>query len=259
MYRLHKVHSRSEQIGKPLPSPYPSFDLQRWTFRYGGTSMLAGTPGSFKSVLALNMMCTWAKLGKSILYFSADSDEMTVFRRVSGILTGDDSATVEANAKSARYRDIVSETLGGHVVFEYANLTMDGIWDRMKAFEAINGAYPDVMFLDNLMDFTAAGDEWAEMREMTKDLDAMARETMTHIVILHHAGDQAPVGIPPARSFIQGKVTQKSRLVLSLAANQAGVMIACVKNTNGPQDPSGATFTGMVVDTSLRILDMARY
>jgi hypothetical protein len=236
-------------------------DMQRQTFRHGATSMLAGTPGSFKSVLALNMLVTWTRAGKSVLYFSGDSDEFTVARRVSGIITGDDQATIEAaflKGDAKRYLTAIEETLE-NVVFVYELLSMDGIADHMKAFESVNGAFPDAVFLDNLMDYTAAGDEWAEMREMTKDLDAMARETMSHIVILHHAGDQAPVGVPPARSFIQGKVTQKARLVLSLAANNGGVMCACVKNTNGPQDPSGATFTGYVVDSSLRILDMARY
>lgn len=222
--------------------------------------MLAGTPGSFKSVLALNMMTVWAKLGKSILFFSADSDEMTVYRRVCGILTGDDQSTVESHADAPKYRQIVSQSLADSVAFEYANLGMEGIADRMASFEQLSGAYPDIVFIDNLMDFASNGDnEWTAMRDMTKDLDELARETMSHIVVLHHAGDQAPVGIPPARSFIQGKVTQKARLVLSLAANNAGLMVSCVKNTNGPQDPSGAAYQGFLVDNSLRIIDRARY
>src|ERR1035438_3939122 len=56
MYSLRKFNGRTGNIGQALPDVFPSFALARITFRQGATSMIAGPPGSFKSVTALNLI-----------------------------------------------------------------------------------------------------------------------------------------------------------------------------------------------------------
>jgi RecA-family ATPase len=260
MYSLRKFASRTGKIGRPLPDPFPSFALHRITFRHGATSMIAGNPGSFKSVLALNMLTFWARAGKTGLYFSADSDEFTVARRVGAMLTGDADFAVEqnmTNSRVGRYVDAISESLGS-VHFYYKSTDMDGITATMRTFEAVYGAYPDFVVVDNLMDYVDAAGEWELMRTMTRDLDILARETKSHICILHHTSESAaPPGVVPPSRAVQGKVTQKARLVLTVAAIGTGLQLACVKNTNGPQDPTAKNVLTFFVQPSLRVEDIS--
>jgi hypothetical protein len=229
--------------------------------------MLAGNPGSFKSVVALNMMAYWARCGESCAYFSADSDEFTVAKRSSAILTGDAEPQVEANLARDendvyRYPEQVERYTRAlaaleNVQFFYRTMDIDGIVRSLKTFEAFYGAYPSVVFLDNLMDYVEASTEWEQMRTLTRQLDVVARETKAHVVILHHTSESAvPAGIVPPSSAVQGKVTQKARLVLTVAATGLALNMCCVKNTNGPQDPSGRTTLQFVVHPSLRVEDI---
>lgn len=257
MYSLYKTHARSEYVGRSLPAPFPTFDLNRWTFRHGATSMLAGRPGAFKSVLALNIAITWAQAGKTGMYFAADSDEHEMFSRVASIVTGDDHSVVEASGRSAKYVDAVKSV--DRIKFVDGNLSLDGIRNTLDAFDTVHGRYPDFVFLDNLMDYAARSDDWGGMWDITVFLAEMARETQAHACILHHCSTKFLADKPPSMSEIQGQVTQKPRLVLTLGANEAGVMIAAVKNRHGRQDPTGAVFYGFLVEPSLRISDQARY
>lgn len=261
MYSLAKFASRTGRIGKPLPAPFGVFDLEGVRFRRGGTSLLAGQPGSFKSVLALNMLCRWSGMGQTAVYFSADSDEFTVARRCAGIITDIGQSAVEAGI----YADFLHmgpmyEALGGlrAVRFEYKvserGLTpVEFMAGRLAGFEQVNGDYPDVVFVDNLINYSESATDWGLMIDMIRDLDEMARETRSHICILHHASDGWPSGKPVPRAAIQGKVTQIPRLVLTTAADGTHLIVSCVKNTNGPQYPNADHWVDFIVRPSLRV------
>jgi len=259
MYRLERFVNRIGSLGRPLPDPFPSFEFNRITFRQGQTSMIAGKPGSFKSVLALNMVATWAECNKSILYFSADSDERTVAKRMSAILTGDADTLVErrfADKDTGRYVAALERLCNVHFVYE--SLDMAGIASRFASFEAVYGEWPDVAFIDNLIDYADSAGDWVSQIELTKQLDVLARETRAHICILHHAKvDRDNSGRPPADYEIQGKVTQIPRLVLTCAASDMALYIACVKNTNGPQDPLAQSFMQFWVHENLAVDDIS--
>jgi hypothetical protein len=272
LYSLSKYAGRVGNLGKPLPDPFPIFEFNKWRFRYGGTSMIAGKPGSFKSVLALNMLVFWAKQGLEILHFSADSDEGTVMRRVSAILSGDDAEYVERalmTGGQARYIDEMTKVcqcgkveyphpLDSHWRFAYRQMEIDDILNQVECFEAAYGAYPDIAFFDNLIDFVERPDDWGGMLNFTKDLDALAREKKMHVCILHHAKrdkDQDP-GKAPADWEIQGKVTQIPRLVFTMGALNGNVQIACVKDTNGPNnDPQGYHKVYLEIGNNLRVIE----
>lgn len=220
--------------------------------------MIAGAPGSFKSVLALNLLTCWARAGLAGLYFSADSDEFTVAKRVGGILTGVPSERVEYDMTRGDvnvYTDALSVMNSVH--FIYAQMFMTDIANHVKAFEAVYGDWPDVVFIDNLMSYADSAGEWESMREMTRELDSLARETGCHIVILHHTSESAGFDRPAPRSAIQGKVTQVPRLVLTVAARGLALYWACVKNTNGPQDPGASVISEFLVKPSMQVEDIS--
>lgn len=261
MYSLAKFHSRTGRLGVPLSSPFPVFDLENVRFRHGATSMIAGKPGAFKSVLALNMLVHWAQEGLSAMYFSADSDEHTVARRVAGIITGADAGKVDSDFTGANFGPYATALAAlGPVRFEYR--APDGedatefIATRLNAYEAVYGAHPAVVFVDNAINFSATTDDWAGIRDTTRDLDALARETMSHICVLHHASESwGRSSDPVPRAAIQGKVTQIPRLVLTVAADERALKVCCVKNTNGPQYPDANRWMNFMVQPSLQVTD----
>jgi hypothetical protein len=261
MLSPYRFASRIGNLGKPLADPFKTFGLHRVHFRRGGTSLIAGAPGSFKSVLALNMLTEWGKEGLDCLYFSADSDEITVVKRLGGILTGDSVETVEHNImkrETARYEHAL-KTLR-NVEFEYMQMDLDRISVCIKQYESVYGDYPAVIFLDNLINFVDSPDDWGGMLTATRDLDALARQIGAHICILHHAklpspnpNKPPPQFRPPADWEIQGKITQIPRLGLTIAAQGMNLRIACVKNTNGPQARDASVSWGFTVTSSMRI------
>lgn len=264
MYTLSKLATRTGMIGKPLPEPCGFYS---WTpagvqFRRGATSMIAGVPGSFKSILALNMAAYWAsRQHMSVLYFSADSDEYTVGRRMAGIITRQSQAVVESNmGVDAHYYDNELATLGD-IEFVYDQLDVDGIQDHIEAFEMVYGAYPETIFIDNLIDFVTNPDSYGEMLIFIRDLDRIARKTKTHICILHHAKirtENKRAGWPPGDWEISGKVTQLSRLVITVAAEGRRLYWAPVKNTNGPMDREANMRYGFYVQESMRVKDTGK-
>src|SRR6185437_13739652 len=118
MYAVAKFPSRTGRLGTPLPSPFPVFDFENVKLRHGATSMLAGKPGAGKSIFALNMLVRWAQAEQPSMYFSADSDEYTVARRLGGIIGGFHMDKIE----TMRHRDLAAlldVEYMEHVRFEY--------------------------------------------------------------------------------------------------------------------------------------------
>jgi RecA-family ATPase len=258
MYSLRKFAGRTGSLGTPLPDPFDIFDQARIRFRRGGTSLIAGAPGSYKSVLALNMLTKWAET-HSVLYFSADSDELTVAKRLASILTGHDTETVERRmidpAGRDRYREVLAQL--DNARFVYRSLDMEVIENHLEAFEAVHGCHPDVIFIDNLIDTVDDPTDWGGMIHFIKQCDILSRETGSHVCILHHASEswaQGHPGMPPPSWAVQGKVNQIPRLVLTVASDDSSILkLACVKNTNGPQYPMANVHHVFHVQPSLRV------
>jgi hypothetical protein len=261
VYSLRRFAGRTGSLGQPLPDPFESFSFHRITFRQGATSMIAGAPGSFKSVLALNMLAHWAKAGKSALYFSADSDEFTVAKRIGGILTDEATESVELQMQKGNTERYI-QAMGAleATQFVYTQSDIEAISVNLRAFEVVYGAFPDVVFVDNLIDTVEDPTDWGGMIQCIKELDGLARETQSHICVLHHASEswaQGNPGKPPPSWAIQGKVNQIPRLVLTTAALGLALSVACVKNTNGPQDPTARIILPFLVQPSMRVDDIS--
>lgn len=250
MQTIAKAVMRSGHDGEPLPAVYPILEAEGIEFRRAGTSMIAGEPGSYKSTLALNLVCTWARQGVTCLYISADADPHTVAKRCAGIVTGHPIDMIEPMLKTGGYTDELRKLASIH--WEFKQMSTTQIDSRMQALNAMYGAAPDVVVIDNLMNCVTSPTAFDEQLTMTRDLDEMARDSGAHVMILHHTketppGKQAPVKAP-ARWEIQGKVSQFPRLVLTVAESNGRLMVACVKNTNGAQDKSGNTSYDFSVD-----------
>lgn len=250
MQSLAKAFGRAADTGRPLPETYASFTAAKALFRLSATSMIAGAPGAFKSCLALNLLAKWARAGVFGLYFSADADEFTTAKRAAAILTQQTVEAAEAGMRGTSaefYRRALMQL--EHTRWVYKASDIQEIDRHMRGFEAVYGSFPQIVFIDNLLNISSAGEDWAAAREFIRDLDILARESNCHVCVLHHTSESSyTTGIPPPRSAILGKISQFPRLMLTVGVNEATLNVAVVKNTNGPQDPTARSFFPMVVD-----------
>jgi hypothetical protein len=270
METVARAVRRSGSMGAPLPDIYPSLAHAQVKFRRGGTSLICGWPGAFKSTFALNMLTQWARKDDFVgLYVSADSDHFTVAKRCSAILTGHAMTKVDPSPTPANpdpYNPLragdYDDTLRGlsNVHWEFRPLEMPQLDERMIAISKMHGKMPDLVVIDNLLNMVANPTDYSGQMTLVRDLDVMARKASSHVIILHHTHENAQDKTAPSRPQaiweIHGKVNQIPRLVLTLAAQpdsdhtRAHLMVACVKNTNGPADRTGREYTDYMIETA---------
>ena len=199
--------------------------------------MVAGPPGSMKTVMTLNAV---KNIGVPTLYHSSDSDDFTMASRSLSMLTG--TATDETELWVMTNKQLAHDTLKDMDFVRWSFMsspTLEHMEREADAFFELKGEYPHLTVIDIMMDinYEGAGEQnyWALMAEL-KD---MAREQETAILVVHHTSESAKAGSPPPRSAIMGKANQLPTLILTLWGDaHAGTLdVATVKNRFGPQDP----------------------
>lgn len=233
------------------------FEEKQMHFRRGSINMIAGPPGSMKTVLALNIV---RKMGTEVptLYHSSDSDDFTVASRSLAMIKG--ITTDEAELLVMTKDDGAYESLKAmeHVRWSFkSSPTLDHMWAEAEAFREIKGTYPHHTVIDIMMDvdYEGAGEQnyWALMAEL-KD---MARDQETALTVVHHTSESAKGGSPPPRSAIMGKANQLPALILTLwgDSHRGTVDVATVKNRFGPQDVMGKNYFTMKADPAKCFID----
>lgn len=227
------------------------------TFRRGSISMIAGPPGSMKTVLALNIV---RRMGVDVptLYHSSDSDDFTMASRSLSMLTGTPSDETElwVMAQKSMAYDVLKDM--NHIRWSFkSSPTLEHMWREAEAFRELKGEYPHHTIIDIMMDidYEGAGEQnyWALMAEL-KDL---AREQETAVTVVHHTSESAKGGSPPPRSAIMGKANQLPTLILTLWGDaHAGTLdVATVKNRFGPQDPMGKKYFKMSAQPAICLIE----
>lgn len=242
MRTLHRSVSRGVAAGEPLPAPWPIMQQQRALIRRGGLSMVAGPPGSMKTMFLLNVVRNMD--GIPTLYLSSDSDDHTMASRVLSMLAGEPSEETEKWLKTRK--DHASKLLKDmqHVKWCFdAAPTIERIWSEMDAAAEVTGQYPPLTVLDILMDVDYDGVSEQNYWRLMAELKIIARETQTALVIAHHTSESVKGEPCPPRSAIMGKANQLPVLILTLAADPlSGILqFAVVKNRYGPGDITGRT------------------
>lgn len=251
MRTLQQSVTRKELRGEPLPVRFPTLEKAGIVFRRGQTAVIAGQPGSGKSLLALDMV---AHLGQPAMYFSADSDEVTVTSRCAAMLTGLSVTVVEHQLNHGEDAQLAStlESLS-HVRFCYDTApSLHDIEMELKAYIEIYGDTPNIIVFDNLMNIQPEhADEWRGLKEIMENLRQLARITNACVIVLHHTSEsEGDPSRPQPRKAVIGKVNQAPELILTVAhdPNTGDYRIAPVKNRSGKADPSGTNFHSLMVD-----------
>lgn len=219
--------------------------------------MIAGPPGSMKTVLALNIV---RQMGTEVptLYHSSDSDNFTMASRSLSMLTGaqtDETELWVMTQKQAAYEALKEMN---HVRWSFrSSPTIESMRLEAEAFRELRGTYPHHTIIDIMMDidYEGAGEQnyWSLMAEL-KDI---AREQETCVTVVHHTSESAKGGSPPPRSAIMGKANQLPTLIVTLWGDaHAGTLdIAQVKNRFGPQDPMGKKYFTLRADPSVCLIE----
>lgn len=231
-------------------------------------TLIAAPPNGGKSLLAMYWVNRLAQKGQRILYFSADTDEHDTKIRSAAMLTGHTMEKVESQLLRGGGAEIFYDNeLDSLSTIRYdfeTDPTYGHLEEVTLGYAEMFGDYPNVIVVDNVTNVVTENDnEFSGMKEVTKALKRMGRQTGASVFALHHMNESEVKDprYPGSRKAITGKISQYPELVLTLGFDdQAAIMrIAAVKNRSGFKDPSGETFTELHVDASRMALFASRH
>lgn len=232
--------------GTPIWNPYPGLRAVGATPRRGQLSMVIGPPGVGKTAFITDWTLAINKNPNgeyfSVMNFSADSDRGTVGNRVAASVTRNTVEYVEdrvASNDSAVWTRIDEAT--NHIGYCFlSSPSFDDILVHLECFALVEGKWPDVIVVDNLLDVDAEpGHEG--IAETCMWLKQLATETQAAVILLHHArGDYADGLSPLPLSAVLGQVTKPQRLILTLHRPDPNILgVSVVKNSNGKANADG--------------------
>ncbi len=237
MVKLSRSVKRRGSGNEPLPPAFASWESRGIRFRRASVSMLAGVPGSHKTRIMLNAILN---MGVSTKAFSTDSGEDTIQSRILARASGMPTSVTEDWLRSDP--DKCARLLAPFDFIDWdfrPDPTLDDIWHGLYAHHEAEGRYPDQTVIDIASDVGHdTGDEWGSLRDLMRQAKVIARETGTHLLLVHHAADSERTKRPcPRRSDIHGKVAAIPELIVTCGMTGTGDLhVACVKNRHAKAD-----------------------
>lgn len=240
-------------LAPALPMPYPALSNRGFWLRRGQTSLTVAAPGVGKSVLWLNLAL---RMRVPTMIWSADTDQHDVTMRTLALITGYTMGEAEnyldAGTRGFNPRGLLSRADNISWVFE-PDINGVSVQERLRAFAEVHGLYPELVVIDNLSNTVEnQSEEYAELRQVTRVMQRIARTTNAHVGMLHHAlGEYENGDKPIPQGGALGKLAKIPEQMLTLFRSGEGQMgVAIVKNRSGKADPSGKSPVLLSVDYS---------
>ena len=243
MYLVQAARQKGES-GTPLPDVYPTLARNDIRFYRGSSGLVAAGPSTGKSMFALNYVL---ESGAKTLYISPDTSKGDTVLRAGQILTGNHRAVVSAQLEEGP--DVyphLFDTLDSirNIDFSFrTGIDLDDVRNLVFAYCEKYGCWPELIVLDNLVNLVVDQSNPAEWQMLTQDLDDIAKETESFMMILTHVAGHKEGGTEPiGLSDILYKVTKYASVVLTLTEDgfdRSKLLVACVKNRNGKMDKTG--------------------
>ncbi|MFJ4093456.1 AAA family ATPase [Kitasatospora sp. NPDC089913] len=265
MYSLNQSATIRGAAGEPIPHPYTGLSRLEVEFRRGEFSLAAAGPGTGKSLFALNLALHG---NMPALYFSADSGAATQLSRATAIITGSDVKEVKRrllDGDFADYAEVLAKRWWVRLVYE-ARPSLADLEVSLAAYFEVFGCYPHLIVVDNItnIDVGSVGDAESftfSLEGLCEYLSEMARETMAHVLALHHVTGEHSDGMKPIPlSGVKGKIGRVPSLILTIHKEIDGMdgrllHISPVKNREGYEDSSGGTYSSYELDrVSMRLI-----
>lgn len=249
MLTLALAMRAAESEGIPLPVVFPQLERLGAKPRRGQVTLVGAGPGGGKSALISEWVINLTEGNRKLqgMYFSADTDRMTLGKRAAAGVLGCTLDETETYLKTNEHQiwDKLEEATSHIWMCFDPGLTLDDIEAEIMTYAVVNGAWPEFVIIDVLMNVqgeNSDGDHTA-FAEAMKWFHQMARETNSAFFVLHHVTGPYENGDEPIPlGGILGKVTKLARLVLTLhrtSPNMLGVSV--VKNSSGPASAAGWT------------------
>lgn len=253
-FKLARVAQRGLTSGEPLPDVYQSLKDMDIRFYRGGTSLIAGTPGSMKTTLIGNLIDL---MQVPTLYISNDSDEMTIVSRMLARRTKQDSRLMRDKAlKNPLWASRILDDMDWVRWNFNPSPSLEEIEEEMAAFEELWGEMPHLVVVDVLMKVDYAEDSsHGTDQSIVRYLDRLARNTGSHIIIACHTSENVPGDPCQPKSAIINKVSQLPVLALTTAYEDGVFYVAPVKNRNGFADATGGTNVMFLIDPTISTLE----
>lgn len=242
------------EMGDPLPYPYRAFEQNRIAFRRGQVSLVVAGPGVGKTAFALDVVKRLAP--HRSLYLCIDTDPADMAARATASVTGHTVAEVE------RDLDYFTEELAtemGHVRWCFdGGPSVEDIFDEVKAYGAVYGSWPELVVIDNLTSIDMAGEMgYTAIQETIATMNALARTSGAHVMLLHHAVGEYENGDKPIPlSGLEQKAGKRVALVLTLTRMAGSLRVHIVKNRGGKADARAHLYAQLSVDLErMRVTD----
>ncbi|MEO3857465.1 DnaB-like helicase C-terminal domain-containing protein [Acrocarpospora sp. B8E8] len=251
MFLLARAQARAGNTGDPLPTVWRTLEAASVRFRRGQMALVAAGPGVGKSVFALTAAL---RSGASGLYFSADSDESTMYSRACSMLSGHEVADVQSRmeaGEAAVYADYLERCKRLRFSFDPAP-TLEAIERSVKAYAYVYGRWPEFICLDNLADCTTDEDGFHGLEVTLDFLHGVKRATGAFVLVLHHlTGEYENGDAAPPLGALRGKVSKKPEIVLGLYRPSDGRLgVAITKNRTGRANAAGRLTVELDMDLS---------
>jgi replicative DNA helicase len=230
--------------------------------RKGQLTLVAAGPGSGKSALVQFLLQKGngllpADAGRMVnrtFYFSADSDQTTMWKRSAAIATGYTQDAIDEllfNDNIEALENAVTRS-ASHMRFDYNSSPSDRyVLESIDAYASVWGSYPEVIVCDNLKNLNIEGaeGEFQALEEACGFLHDLARDTNAAVIALHHVTGEMEDGTRPIPlSGLRGKVSKTPETVLTLHRRDTTMFVSPVKNRNGVADASGQWILPIHVD-----------
>jgi replicative DNA helicase len=247
LFTLARAKKAMGSAGEPIPTVFKSLASRDFHFRRGQLTLIAAGPGVGKSVLSQTLAM---KVSCPALYFSADSDAFTMYKRGASIVTGHRTKDIERDYENGNgeFYDARLNRLK-HVRFDFTSQPgIDDLEDCVNAFALTYGEYPHLIVVDNLVNIDGEdlGEGKAGTQSIIQYLKSMAQQTNACVVMLHHlvgayddGNEPAPLSalIEKVSKFPEQVITLHRAGIIAGTPSQLGVCI--VKNRDGQSDASG--------------------
>ena len=230
--------------GEELPPILPLLHNNDIRIRRGQLQVIAGQPGRGKTLLAL-----WYAVhsGVNTLYFSADSDQGTIFNRA--LATYLEEPVSEIKARRALDTKDPRRIELGEAAWDLSQRlriqpdpspTMDDIFEEVLAYVELTGDTPELIVIDNASNVVSLHEnEWTGLRDTLRACHSLARDSESALLLLHHTSEGIgnPTRPGPMKATM-GKVNALPEMILTVAMDGARYHVAAVKNRDGVADPN---------------------
>jgi hypothetical protein len=243
---------RSLHLAKPLPNPFTQID-KRVKFYRGQTSLTIGASGVGKSQLWANLA---QRMGVPTIYWSGDSARETVTIRTLAMWTGYTTEQAELYRRDPSWLPHWEQALhrSRHIDWAFETpIKSKTVGERLWAFAEKHGEFPHLFVVDNLSNTVEnISDEMSEQKQVMTKMQELARETGTHIAMLHHPKGEHESGtrpIPKTGSLNNLFKTPEVGLTIHRPSGVEGKLaVSVVKNRGGVDDPLAEHSIGLDVD-----------